>query len=96
MPFTVDESIEVKGSLAKMRELVPHVQAKGARKIENEEIMERYVMRCEKAIESGKGEHLPKILKTKFDKRKAKGKIKLERRQTVQRNGQKQRCLRHP
>ena len=44
---TDEESIEIKGSLAKMRELVTHVQVKGAKKSENEEIMERCVMQCE-------------------------------------------------
>ena len=53
--ITDEEPTEIKGSLAKMRQLVTHLQVKGAKKSENEEIMERYVWRCEKAIESGKG-----------------------------------------
>ena len=53
-----------------MRELFTHVQVRRAKKRDNEEIMDRNVMTCEKAIESGKREHLPKILQTKLDKEK--------------------------
>ena len=43
---------------------------KGAKKSENEEITERYLMQCEKSIESAKREHLPKIHQKKLDKQK--------------------------
>ena len=53
-----------------MRERFKHMHMKGGKKIEIEELIESYVMQCENAIESGKREHLPKILQTKFDKEK--------------------------
>ena len=53
-----------------MRKRFTHLQAKGAKKFENGEIMESYAMQCEKAIESGKRAHLPKILQTKLDEQK--------------------------
>ena len=64
------EWILVRERLAYMREFLTHVQVSGAQKSENEEITERYVMPCEKAIENGKREHLPKILQRKLDKQK--------------------------
>ena len=53
-----------------MGESLTHVQVKGAKKSENEEIMEGYLMQCEKAIERGKREQLPRILQTKLDEKK--------------------------
>ena len=67
--ITDEESTEVRGRLANMRERLRHVQVKGARN-EIEEMMESYVMQCEKANESRKSEELPKILLTELDEQK--------------------------
>ena len=53
--------------MANMRKRLTHVQAKGAQKSDNEEIMKSYAIQSEKTIESGKQEHLPKILLMKLD-----------------------------
>ena len=52
--LTCEESIEVKGSLAKMRELVTRVQVKGGKKSEIGQMIDSSVMQCEKATEHGK------------------------------------------
>ena len=64
-----EEWTQVKGRMEHMRERLIHVNVQGQRN-EIEEKMESYVMLCEKAIESGKPEDLPKIFGTKFDEEK--------------------------
>ena len=53
-----------------MRERLTHLQVKGGKKREIEEMIESYPMQCEKEIEKGKREDVPKILQTKLDKEK--------------------------
>ena len=53
-----------------MRERLTHVQVKGEKKIEIEEMMESYVVLCEKATSTRNREDLPKIFLTKLDEQK--------------------------
>ena len=60
----------VRGRLAKVREQLTHVQVKGESKNEIEQMMEGYVMQCEKAMQTDKREDLPKFLQTKLTEQK--------------------------
>ena len=65
-----EEWTEIKARLVKIRERLIHLQVNGAMKSENDEIMESYVMQCEKAMKTGKREDLPKIIQMKLAEQK--------------------------
>ena len=65
--ITDDEWIVVTERLTKLREQLTHVQVKDEKKNEIQEMMEGYVMHCETAMQTGKGEDQPKDLQTKLD-----------------------------
>ena len=57
--------MEEKERLGNMRERLPHVKVQAQTK-EIEEMIESYIVQCEKALQTGKREDLPKYMQTKF------------------------------
>ena len=53
-----------------MRDRITHVHVKGEPKVEMEEMMEEYIAKCHKAMQTGKREDLPKYLQTKLNEQK--------------------------
>ena len=63
-----------------MKASLQHVKARGGARSATQEMMEEYVMQCEKAIKTGQKTDLPKTLHTKLEE-----KIKLWRRRVLDR-----------
>ena len=55
----------VRDLLPNVKQQLRHVQVKGEKKIEIEEMMDSYVVQCENAMKPGKREELQKILQMK-------------------------------
>ena len=55
-----------------MGESLPRGVVQGEKKNEVQEMMETYIVKREKAMESGKREDLPRILQTKLNEHKRK------------------------
>ena len=53
--------------MANMKTSLARVTAPAAAKSETQEMMEEYVMQCEKAIKNGKTIHLPKTLQSRLE-----------------------------
>ena len=60
----------VKERLENVRESLTYVAEKGEKRSEMQEMMERYVVHCEKAMVTGNGEDLPKMLELKLEDQK--------------------------
>ena len=76
--------------LAEVIVRLTHVHVKGEPKSKIEEMLEDYVMQCDKAMQTGKRDDLPKYLQTKLNAQKRQGKRKLGRRLAVQQKRGKQ------
>ena len=50
-----------------MKDSLARVSSSGVAKSETQEMMEEYLMQCEKAIKTGKKTDLPKLLQTKLE-----------------------------
>ena len=68
--ITDDEWTVVRRKLAEVKDRLTHVHVEGVPKGEIEEILEDYVMQCEKALKTGKREDLPKRVITNLNAQK--------------------------
>ena len=62
-----EEWIVMKEKMANMKASLTRVSSPGAAKSETQEMMEEYIVHCEKAIKTGKKTDLPKMLQTKLE-----------------------------
>ena len=60
--------------MANMKTSLLHVNVTGAARNDTQEMMEEYVIRCEKAIKTGKKIDLHKMLQTKLEEFQRHGK----------------------
>ena len=65
-----EEWIVMKEKMANMKASLTRVSSPGAAKSETQEMMEEYIVHCEKAIKTGKKTDLPKMLQTKLEQLK--------------------------
>ena len=65
-----DEWIVVRTKQAELRDRLTHVHGKGVAKCEIEEMLEDYVRQCEKAMQTGKRDDLPKYFQTRLNEQK--------------------------
>ena len=62
-----EDRIVVKEKMANRKTSLAPVSSPRVAKSETQEMMEEYVMQCEKAIKTGKKTYLPKMLQTKLE-----------------------------